>query len=77
MIRCVLGIAVARGRALHQIDVRNAFLNGDINETIFICQPLGFVDKLHPNKVCRLRKAIYGLRQALRSWYSKLNDFLD
>lgn len=54
MVRCVLGLAISHGWKLSQIDVRNAFLNDDINELVFMRQPPGFEAKDQPNKVCKL-----------------------
>lgn len=53
-----------------------AFLNGDLQEEIYILQPEGFISKIAPHKVCRLLKALYGLKQAPRSWYDKIDCFL-
>ncbi|KAJ3701350.1 hypothetical protein LUZ61_005055 [Rhynchospora tenuis] len=75
-IRIVLTIALSQGWHIHQLDVNNAFLHGDLDETILMQQPPGFVDSLHPNKVCLLRKALYGLKQAPRAWFHKLKEFL-
>ncbi|KAI3746199.1 hypothetical protein L6452_08623 [Arctium lappa] len=68
-IRTVLSLAVSRGWSIHQLDVKNAFLHGDLNETVFMFQPPGFTDTTHPNYVYRLRKSLYGLKQAPRAWY--------
>jgi hypothetical protein len=58
------------------MDVKNAFLNGFINELVYVDQPPGFEDPRYPNHVYRLSKALYGLKQALRAWYERLRDFL-
>ena len=50
------------------MDVKTAFLNGHLNEDVYMVQPEGFVNPKHPNKVCKLQRAIYGLKQASRSW---------
>ncbi|KAG7589765.1 GAG-pre-integrase domain [Arabidopsis suecica] len=75
-IRLVLGVAVARDWPLRQVDVNHAFLQGPLQEEVYMLQPPGFIDKDRPNHVCRLRKAIYGLKQAPRAWYNALRDFL-
>ncbi|KAJ3699566.1 hypothetical protein LUZ61_003271 [Rhynchospora tenuis] len=75
-IRTVLTIALANNWHVHQLDVNNAFLHGDLEETIYMQQPPGFVDSLNPDKVCLLKKALYGLKQAPRAWFHKLRDFL-
>jgi hypothetical protein len=58
------------------MDVKSAFLNGYINELVYIEQPLGFEDEKKPNHVYRLKKALYGLKQAPRACYERLRDFL-
>lgn len=75
-IRLVLGVAVSRDWPLRQLDVNNAFLQGNLTEEVYMSQPPGFVDKDNPGFVCRLKKAIYGLKQAPRAWYTELKTFL-
>jgi hypothetical protein len=58
------------------MDVKSAFLNGYINEFVYVEQPPGFEDEKKPNYVYKLRKALYGLKQAPRAWYERLRDFL-
>jgi hypothetical protein len=58
------------------MDVKSAFLNGFINELVYVEQPPGFEDPRNPNHVYRLHKALYGLKQAPRAWYERLRDFL-
>ncbi|KAJ1688075.1 hypothetical protein LUZ63_019465 [Rhynchospora breviuscula] len=74
-VRTFLAVAVARGWELHQMDVHNAFLHGDLHEEVYMRLPPGFASK-YPGKVCRLRKSLYGLRQAPRMWFSKLTEAL-
>nr|GEV83653.1 hypothetical protein [Tanacetum cinerariifolium] len=59
-----------------QMDVKTAFLNGPLKEEVYVAQPDGFVDPDHPEKVYRLRKALYRLKQAPRAWYDELSKFL-
>lgn len=75
-IRLVLSIAVQQNWPLHQLDVNNAFLQGHLDEEVFMQQPPGFEHADLPHHVCRLRKAIYGLKQAPRAWYTELTKFL-
>jgi len=58
------------------MDVKSVFLNGIINEEVYVEQPLGFEDHQHPNHVYKLKKALYGLKQAPRQWYERLSNFL-
>ncbi|CAL1375176.1 unnamed protein product [Linum trigynum] len=76
-IRTVFTIALAHQWPILQFDVNNAFLQGSLNETVYMAQPPGFRDPHHPDYVCCLSRAIYGLRQAPRSWYMALSSFLE
>ena len=58
------------------MDVKSAFLNGFIDEKVYVEQPPGFVDHIHPNFVFRLDKTLYGLKQAPSAWYERLSSFL-
>lgn len=75
-IRLVLDIAITRGWPIQQLDVNNAFLQGTLNEEVYMEQPPGFIDLDKRDYVCRLRKAIYGLKQAPRAWYTELKTYL-
>ncbi|GKA39063.1 retrovirus-related pol polyprotein from transposon TNT 1-94 [Tanacetum coccineum] len=58
------------------MDVKSAFLNGFINEEVYVAQPMGFIDFQKPNYVYKLKKALYGLKQAPKAWYDRLKVFL-
>ncbi|KAD3640419.1 hypothetical protein E3N88_29642 [Mikania micrantha] len=75
-IRVVLSIALANSWPIHQLDVKNAFLHGNLSETVYMHQPMGFRDTQHPNHVCLLKKSLYGLKQAPRAWYKRFADFV-
>ncbi|KAK0575634.1 hypothetical protein LWI29_004177 [Acer saccharum] len=75
-IRLLLSIYYVHKFKLHQMDVKSSFLNGFLQEEMFVEQPKGFVDTHHPNHVYRLKKALYGLKQAPRAWYEHLTQFL-
>ncbi|XP_022858509.1 uncharacterized protein LOC111379383 [Olea europaea var. sylvestris] len=61
---------------LHQMDIKTAFLNGDIDETIYMVQPENFVSRDPKSMVCKLKKSIYGLKQASRQWYHKFHQVI-
>ncbi|GKA08974.1 gag-pol polyprotein [Tanacetum coccineum] len=61
---------------IYQMDVKTTYLNGSLKEEVYVAEPDGFVDPDHPEKVYRLRKALYGLKPALRAWYDELSNFL-
>ena len=67
-IRILLSIAAHMDYEIWQKNVKTAFLNGRLEETIYMVQPVGFIAKGQEKKVCKLQKSIYGLKQALRSW---------
>lgn len=75
-IRAVLDVSLARNWPIHQLDVKNAFLHGELEETIYMQQPPGFIDDKFPSHVCKLKKAIYGLKQAPRAWNSRFANFV-
>ena len=75
-IQMIMAIAVEMGWRIHQMDVKTAFLNGILEEEVYIEQLQGFQVSARDTYVCRLRKALYGLKQAPRAWYSRIDTYL-
>ncbi|CAM8954016.1 unnamed protein product [Rhodiola kirilowii] len=72
-VRLILSIAVSRRWSLRQLDVSNAFLHGHLQQEVYMQQPPGFEDPRFPSHVCKLHRAIYGLKQSPRAWHSRLS----
>ncbi|GJY70425.1 retrovirus-related pol polyprotein from transposon TNT 1-94 [Tanacetum coccineum] len=72
-IRMIIAIAALRNLEIHQMDVKTAFLNGDLEEEIYMNQPEGFIAPGQEGKVCRLVKSLYGLKQAPKQWHQKFD----
>jgi hypothetical protein len=72
-IQSIIDIATEMGWRIHQMDVKTTFLNGFIEEEVYIEQPQGFEVLGRESHVCLRRKALYGLKQALRAWYSRID----
>ena len=75
-VRLLLAFSCIKGFKLFEMDVKSVFLNGYINEEVFVSQPPRFEYHQHPGHVFKLKKALYGLKQAPRLWYERLSDFL-
>lgn len=75
-LRSVVALAGHRGWKIFHLDVKTAFLNGIIEEDIFVSPPPEFSSQLRSNQACKLKKALYGLKQAPRAWYSKVDSYL-
>jgi hypothetical protein len=75
-IRLVLAVAAQKGWQVHHMDVKTAFLNGDLQEEVYVEQPFGFIRLNQEHKVLRLSKALYGLHEAPRAWNQKLHSKL-
>jgi hypothetical protein len=72
----LLAFAASKGFKLYQMDVKSVFLNGVIQEEVYVRQPPGFKSLKYPDRVYKLSKALYGLKQAPRAWYDRLKTFL-
>jgi hypothetical protein len=75
-IRILLAFAMSKGFKLYQMDVKSAFLNGVIQEEVYVRQPPGFESPIYPDTVYKLSNALYGLKQVSRAWYARLKMFL-
>jgi hypothetical protein len=75
-VRTMLSLVVSRSWPVHQLNVKNVFLHGTLSETIYCSQPTGFVDPAQPDRVCLLNKSLYGLKQTLRTWYSRFITYI-
>ncbi|GKE23588.1 retrovirus-related pol polyprotein from transposon TNT 1-94, partial [Tanacetum coccineum] len=75
-IRIFLVFSAHMNMVVYQMDIKTAFLNGNLQEEVYVSQPDGFVDPDNPNHVYKLKKALYGLKQAPRAWYDMLSSFL-
>ena len=75
-VRLLIALVAHEGWEIHHMDVKSAFLNGDLKEEVYIEQPAGFIRKGNEHKVFKLKKALYGLHQAPRAWNAKLDDTL-
>ncbi|KAI3421371.1 uncharacterized protein J3R85_012404 [Psidium guajava] len=75
-IRVLLSLAVNSNWPLHQLDVKNAFLNGDLEEEVFMNLPPGFEERFEARKVCKLKKSLYGLKQSPRAWFERFGKVI-
>ena len=76
-VRFLIALAASKGWEIHHLDVKTAFLNGDLKEIVYVKQPEGFEVKGEEEKIYKLNKALYGLRQAPRAWNERLNKVLE
>ncbi len=75
-VKTIIAMATTKGWSLHQMDVKNDFLHGDLQEEVYMEQPLGYVDQTHPILVYRLKKVLYDLKQTPRAWLDKIGQYL-
>lgn len=73
----VLSLALMKNWSIRHMDVKNTFIHGTLSEQIFLSQPLSFVNSVYPSHVCKLKKAICGLKEAPWAWFTKLCNFLE
>jgi hypothetical protein len=76
LIKTIIALAAKMKWKLYQMDVKTSFLNGVIEEEVYIEQPQGFEDEDRKSHVCKLKKSLYGLKQASRAWYGHIDSFL-
>lgn len=76
IIQTVFALAASKGWVIHQLDVKNAFLHGTLNELVYMKQSTGFVHQQFPHHVCRLKKPLYSVMQAPRAWFHRFISFL-
>jgi hypothetical protein len=74
-IRCILALGAALDLEIHLMDVKTAFLNGELEEDIYMEQPQGFLQEGFDHLVCKLKKSLYGLKQSPRAWYQRIDSF--
>src|SRR5262249_20496627 len=75
-VRLFISLAASQHWPLHQLDIKNAFLHGDLQEEVYMEQPPGFVAQGEYEKVCHLKKSLYGLKQSPRAWFGKFSEVI-
>ena len=76
IVRIVIALAATKGWHLHPMDVKNVFLQGELEEEVYMVQPLGFNSSTHLKAVCRLKKPLYSLKKAPCAWHLKITQYL-
>ncbi|GJX22295.1 ribonuclease H-like domain-containing protein [Tanacetum coccineum] len=75
-IQTIFSLVTSRHWPIHHLDVKNAFLHGNLSEAVYMHQPWGFQDSAHPDYVCLLQRSLYGLKQAPRAWFQRFAAYL-
>ena len=75
-VRLLLSLAISYNWSIRQLDVKNTFLHGNLTEEVYMKQPPGFVHSSFSKHVCKLKRAIYGLKEAPRAWFHHFSSFL-
>ncbi|GKE39430.1 retrovirus-related pol polyprotein from transposon TNT 1-94, partial [Tanacetum coccineum] len=75
-IRIFIANAANKNMTIYQMDVKTAYLNGELREVVYLSQPKGFVDQDNPTRMYRIKKYLYGLKHAPHAWYDMLSSFL-
>jgi hypothetical protein len=75
-IYTMLSLVVSHSWAIHQLDMKNAFVHDTLSEIIYCSQPTGFVDPVQPDRVCLLNKSLYGLKRVPRAWYNRFTIYI-
>lgn len=75
-VNVLLSLAANLDWPLHQLDIKNAFLNGDLEEEVYIEIPMGLRSSYNSGKMCRLYKSLYGLKQSIRDWFERFSGAL-
>ena len=75
-IRTVIALSATKGCHLHQMDIKHVFLQGELDEEVYMVQPHGFKSSTHATIFYQLKKSLYDLKQAPRAWHSKITQYL-
>ena len=75
IVRMLIAVVTQHKWEIHQLDVKSAFLNGELKDEVFVEQPEGFIDKHNEGKVYKLYKALYGLKQNPRAYYDRIDSY--
>lgn len=76
-IKVILAISIAQGWKVFQLDIKSAFLNGDLDVKMYMNQLEGFFEQEKESFMCKLKKSLYGLKQAPRAWYRKISGYFE